>query len=100
MPKLTITEDPIKYLSRELVNGTNTLYVRKNNIFYNICPPNYDVKINVSNDMSNVTIDNNIANIRYLFYTGTMPIWPNFINGRPIIRWTSELLLYFSETYN
>ena len=95
-PLPTITENPITYLQYKLTPGNNTLYIRRGSLFYNICPPAYDAKIQVSDNMSDVELDNNIVNIRSLIYDSDRPVWPKFKGRQPIERWTTPCLLYFS----
>ena len=95
---LTITEDPIKYLVRMLKSdGSELLYIRKGSLYYNICPPTYDICIHVHQDMSSIMIDNNIACVRSILHDTSMPNWPKFTGNQPSERWTTSCLLYFAE---
>jgi len=94
----TITENPVTYLTSKLSSDdNNTIYIRRGTLFYNVCPPTYDKKINVNRDMSKITLDNNISNIRSLIYDEDRPVWPKFTGTQPCERWTTPCLLYFSE---
>lgn len=95
-PQLLITEDPVIYLKNKLQSdGHNTMYIRKGTLYYNMCPPIYDIKINVNHNMSNIIIDNNIANVRSIIYDDERPVWPIFTGIQPNERWSTHYLLYF-----
>ena len=98
-PQLTITEDPLKYLEYKLSRSYGRMmYVRKGALYFDIIPPTYDTCFPVSNDMRDIVIDNNIANIRSLIYEENKPGWPQFTGKKPIERWSTPCLLYYSES--
>ena len=97
--QLLITENPTTYLINKLGKPfelRSQLFVRKGTLYYGVVPPLYDAKVYVDQDMSDIVIDNNIANIRYLVYDDEKPKWPKFIGYQPQERWTTSYLLYFS----
>jgi hypothetical protein len=97
--QLSITENPTTYLISKLEKPSEmkSLYLRKGTLYYNLCPPAYDAKIQVDQDMSNITLDNNISCIRWIVYDDERPIWPKFIGEQPRERWSTSYLLYLSQ---
>jgi hypothetical protein len=97
-PQLLLTEDPLTYLASKLESdGNEIMYIRKGVLYYGIVPPAYNACIKVDYNMSDIIIDNNIANVRSLVYDGIRPVWPTFTGSQPTERWTTPFLLYFVE---
>lgn len=98
--QLLLKESPESYLDRVLssVKGKNILYYNEGSLYYEVHPFAYTKKYYVKHDMSAVTIDNSIAEIKLLFYKDDEPQWPRFIkNDHPDVYWTDPLMIFMEE---
>lgn len=86
IPTLRITESPTSYFERtfpEHPDATNILFYQDDALYYNVTPHNPSYSAFVEYDMRDITIDNNIAKIKYLFFDYNEPIWPKFTGHQP-----------------
>lgn len=75
--------------------GEHKIYLKKNNLYFDIIPSNAENVFSVPLDMHKIKINNNLANIEKVYYENSDFISPTFEGNQPIIMWVDQLFMYF-----
>jgi hypothetical protein len=92
-------ENPTSYIARKLQNTEEikVLYIADNVLYFDIMPSKYNLAITVGSDMSDVVIDNRIADIQYIYFHEEQPDWPVFTGNQPLSTWTAPYLILMGD---